>query len=248
MKILRRVTEAEVISEFLKNEFYQQEYDRDREQFEQMVLDPDVTNEMQNAIRRALLFRRRGHMWRELPADTHWWEVEIESQDLPNIRVFPRAHWRKISNGSFVLGDIVQRIRDMPVNGHYLPVISKIQLIRYRLQRETIQSAVVLIGMDEKRPVTILEGNHRFTAAMLVSPHRARTSFRILCGFSPRMMECCWYVTNLQTLWRYLRNRLQNFNEKESDVGRLLANVYGRVQSPDREYAEASDSAKAETK
>ena len=31
MILKRRITEAEVISEFLKNEFYQKEYDRDRE-------------------------------------------------------------------------------------------------------------------------------------------------------------------------------------------------------------------------
>src|SRR5215467_4313174 len=97
MKLVRRVTEAEVIAEFLKNEFYQREYDQDREQFEQIVLDPDLTNESQNAIRRALLFRRRGHMWRELPLDTQWCEVELEPDDLANIRVFPRAHWRKIA-------------------------------------------------------------------------------------------------------------------------------------------------------
>ena len=37
MKRLRRVTESEVIAEFLKNEFYQEEFHRDREQFEHLV-------------------------------------------------------------------------------------------------------------------------------------------------------------------------------------------------------------------
>ena len=36
MKLVRRVIEAEVIAEFLKNEFYQKEYDQCREQFEEM--------------------------------------------------------------------------------------------------------------------------------------------------------------------------------------------------------------------
>src|SRR5207237_10030871 len=101
MKKLRRATEAEVISEFLKNEFYQEEFQHDREQFERLVLDPDLTNERENAIRRALLFRRRWHMWRELPADTHWWQVELELEHLARVRVFPRAHGRTITDGSF---------------------------------------------------------------------------------------------------------------------------------------------------
>src|SRR5215469_8841885 len=210
MKVVRRVTEAEVIAEFLKNEFYQREYDQDREQFEQMVLDPDLTNESQNAIRRALLFRRRGHMWRELPLDTQWWQVQIGPEDLPRLRVFPRAHWRKISNGSFGVADIVDRLRKLHGNGGHGHLISKIQLIRYRLQREATQSSILLIGDDENQPMTILEGNHRFTAAMLVPLQRVQTSFQILCGFSPHMEECCWYVTNLRTLWKYLKNRLRN--------------------------------------
>ncbi|HEX7959934.1 MAG TPA: hypothetical protein VF493_08445 [Terriglobales bacterium] len=244
MKLVRRVTEAEVIAEFLKNEFYQQEYDQDREQFEQLVLDPDLTNESQNAIRRALLFRRRGHMWRELPPDTQWWQVQIGVEDLPRVRVFPRAHWRKISNGSFVVADIVDRLRKIPANGRNGPLISKIQLIRYRLQREANQSSILLIGMGENKPMTILEGNHRFTAAMLVSLDRVQTSFQILCGFSPHMDECCWYVTNLRTLWRYLKNRLQNVVDKEADVQRLLGEAFGSRQtevSPSASYAKATE-------
>ena len=30
--------------------------------------------------------------------------------------------------------------------------------------------------------------------------------FQFLCGFSPRMTQCCWYLTDLATLWRYARN------------------------------------------
>src|ERR1700751_4723955 len=108
MKRLRRVTESEVISEFLKNEFYHEEFHRDRKQFEHLVLDADITSDEDNMLRRALLFRRRGHMWRELPPDTQWWEVELEFDELTRVRVFPRAHWRKIAGGSFRLGHIVR--------------------------------------------------------------------------------------------------------------------------------------------
>ena len=45
MKRLRQVTEAEVIAEFLKNEFYQEEFHQDREQFEDLVLGAQVEDE-----------------------------------------------------------------------------------------------------------------------------------------------------------------------------------------------------------
>ena len=58
------------------------EFHADRESFERLVMEADLANEDENALRRALLFRRRGHMWREVPSDTQWWEVELEPDDL----------------------------------------------------------------------------------------------------------------------------------------------------------------------
>lgn len=222
MILKRRISEAEVIAEFLKNEFYQKEYDKDRQEFEPIVLNPDLADDAQNVIRRALLYRRRGHMWREIPGDTVWQEVQIDAEDLKRIRVFPRAHWRKISDGSFLLSEIVRRIRESAIRNTD-PAFLKIQLLRYRLQCDSVNSTVLLIGVDEELPLTILEGNHRLAAAMLVSPNLVQTGFRMICGLSPRMYESCWYDTNIPTLWTYIKNRLNNLVDKEADVDRAIA-------------------------
>jgi hypothetical protein len=219
----RHVTEAEVVAEFLKNEFYQEEFHRDRRHFEHLVLDADISNEAENAIRRALLFRRRGHMWRELPEDTRWWDVQLTNEDLPHIRVFPRAQWRKVSNGSFLLSDIVHRIRTEQFNGKVRDFIAKVHSLSYTLRVERDRSSVILIGVDETQPMTILEGNHRLTAACLASPHLLEHRFRVLVGFSPRMVESCWYETNLANLWRYAKNRMKNFYDREADLERAIS-------------------------
>lgn len=223
MKRLRRVTEAEVIAEFLKNEFYQEEFHQDREQFEDLVLNAEVADDTSNALRRALLFRRRGHMWRELPSDTQWWEVQIEPQDLHRLRVFPRAQWRRVADGSFLLKDIVKRIKTKPFRGRTRNFISKVQALSYYLRNHQDDSAVLLIGVNDEDPVTVLEGNHRLTAALLASPDILQNRFRVFCGLSPRMSESCWYQTNLPNLWRYARNRARNlFYDPDADVERLL--------------------------
>ena len=185
MKKLQRITEAEVITDFLQNEFYQGEFQHDRERFEHLVLEADTTSEFDNAIRRALLFRRRGHMWRELPADTQWWQIEIEAEDLQKIRVFPRAQWRKVSNGSFRISDIVQRIKTERFRGKTRDFIAKVQSLSYRLRVSKDDSSVMLIGIDEAHPLTILEGNHRLTAALLASPALLQQRFKIFCGLLP---------------------------------------------------------------
>ena len=222
MKRVRRVNEPEVIAEFLKNEFYHGEFHEDREQFERLVLKADISNAGENALRRALLFRRRGHMWRELPADTQWWQVEFDPDDLQLIRVFPRAQWRRISNGSFQLTDIVERIRKVRFAGKTRDFISKVQSLSYRLRQDKDVSSVLLIGIDEKKPLTILEGNHRLTAALLTGPELLHTNFQVLCGFSPNMGAACWYETNFANLWRYGQHRFRNlFYDKDADVKRV---------------------------
>jgi O-antigen/teichoic acid export membrane protein len=209
MKI-RRATEDEAISEFLKSEFYQHEFADYRRPFWDIVTRPDLGNVQDNKLRRALLYRRRGRLWRELPADTEWWEIELGPEDLQRIRVFPRNEWRKHANRNYYLLDVAENIRARIVSRSSDRFVAKLRSLGEELENRHVSSeesgAILLIGIDERSPLTIIEGNHRMTAATLVSPQDARLRFRFLCGFSPRMTECCWYRTNLSTLWRYATN------------------------------------------
>jgi hypothetical protein len=83
-------------------------------------------------------------------------------------------------------------------------------------------AAVILIGVNENEPLTVLDGNHRLVAAMLSSPMRV-SNLRFLCGLSPRMSECCWYNSNLVTLFRYGRNVITHaIRNPEAELARLL--------------------------
>jgi len=238
MRRLRRITEAEVIAEFLKNEFYQEEFHRDRQQFEQLVLDADITREDENMLRRALLFRRRGHMWRELPSDTQWWEMQLDPEDLSKLRVFPRAHWRKIADGSFALADIVDRIRTREFSGKVADFISKIHSLSYQLRVWRDASSVILIGEDEDSMMTIIEGNHRLTAAMLGAPHAVGAHFRVFLGMSQHMNQVCWHNGNMKTLMRYLKNRLKHlWHDEEADLSRLI--LHGQATPASAAYTES---------
>ncbi|HVZ61742.1 MAG TPA: hypothetical protein VG892_13230 [Terriglobales bacterium] len=235
MKLLRRATEPEVIAEFLKNEFYQREFNRDREYFENLVKNADTTVEQENALRRALLFRRRGPMWRELPDDIQWWKVELEAGDLDRLFVFPRAHWRKLAGGNFRLTEIVERLRarvsaplrDAPVGRaprNIAEFVSKIHSLSRRLKQQAQSGSVLLIGTDETEPMLIFEGNHRLTAALLDSGNSYSTNqFQIFLGRSPRMVRCCWYRSSLLNLLRYAKNRVLHIGyDRDADIGRIM--------------------------
>jgi hypothetical protein len=225
MKKLCRITEAEVTTEFLKAEFYRREYDGDRAKFEAIVFTPNLANEGENILRRALLFRRRGSMWRELPDNTQWWEIELESQDLEKVNVFPRAQWRRISDGNFQALHVAQRLREQMAQGKSSELLSKLQVLRANLQAEGPKSTVLLIGIDEDKPVTLLEGNHRFVSSLLLPRDVMQRRLRLVCGFSPNMEQCCWYKTDFSTLLHYTKNRIKYMWTRDADVTQLALQV-----------------------
>ena len=222
VKLLRRVSEDEVIAEFLKSDFHNPVFRPYQESLGRLVSDPDLDNTAENAKRRALLFIRHLALWKELPAGTEWYEVEVRESGLNQIRVFPRAQWRNHARGNFSITEVASRMQRHQ-DAFADQFVSKLESIRERLVGgDDNLGCVVLIGINENEPLTILDGNHRLVAAMLATPNRIQ-GLRFLCGLSPRMTECCWYNTNFMTLFHYGRNVLtQVVRDPKAELARLL--------------------------
>ncbi|MHB1672877.1 MAG: lipopolysaccharide biosynthesis protein [Acidobacteriaceae bacterium] len=222
VRAIRHVTENEVVAEFLKSDCNNPAFREYQEALRKIVLAPDLDDADENAKRRALFFMQHLALWRELPAGTEWYEVEVKEENLDQIRAFPRAQWRKIAQGNFSMTGIAECLRTGQ-NALDRRFLAKIAEIQDRLQEDTDLGSVVLIGMNESGPLTVLDGNHRLVAAMLASPSRVHR-LRFLCGLSPRMTECCWYNTNFATLFRYGRNVLWHVVRRpNAGLGRLFA-------------------------
>ncbi len=223
LSVVRTLTEHEVIAEFLRSEFHHPEFEEYRGEFEHLVNQPDLESHRENALRRALLFLRRGAMWRELPDDTEWFQVELSRKDLDRIRFFPRAQWRRVAAGSFYLTDVVERLRTKWTDTTDDEFYSKLRRMSGPVRERAVSPTVLLIGIDTRSPLTILDGNHRMAAAMLSQPPADLENFHFICGLSRSMTHCCWYRTSVNTLSRYLANLLRHvFYDPESDIGRFL--------------------------
>jgi hypothetical protein len=211
-----------VIAVFLQSEFDRPIFREYQDRLQHIVSHPNLEDAGENAKRRALLFIRHFALWKELPSDTEWFEVEVKQVDLEKIRVFPRAQWRNFAPKTFSIIEVAERMsRRQEADAG--PFQSKIMMIGNRLlQPDEDLGSVLLIGVNENEPLTILDGNHRLVASMLTSPSRTER-LRFLCGFSPRMTECCWYTTNFGTLCRYGKNVLMHLvRDHEAELERLL--------------------------
>jgi O-antigen/teichoic acid export membrane protein len=222
VRLIRRVTEDEAIAEFLKSEFHRPVFRDYQELLYGIVNDPNLDDPNENAKRRALFFIRHFALWKELPQGTEWYEVEVRDADLEKIRVFPRAQWRNFAPRTFSIIEVAERMRKRQgIDAGAFQ--SKIQTIGKRLLRpDDNLGTVLLIGVNENEPLTVLDGNHRLVASMLTEPCSTQ-HLRFLCGFSPKMTECCWYETNFSTLFRYAKNVLKYLvRDHEAELERLL--------------------------
>jgi hypothetical protein len=221
-RLIRRVSEHEVVTEFLKSEVNAPEFRQHQATLRKVLTNADLDDTGENAIRRALLFIRHRSLWEEIPNETNWYELEIDEADLGQIRAFPRAQWRKLARGRFSIDHIVDclRARQHNIDAQFLDKITRIR--DQFLEDDPGFGAVILIGLNDCGPLTILDGNHRVVAALLSSPGSLK-SIRFLCGLSPRMTECCWYNTNLATLFRYGKHMLSHaIRNPETELARLL--------------------------
>jgi O-antigen/teichoic acid export membrane protein len=223
IRVIRRISEDEVIAEFLRSDFDNPAFEEYQDTLRELVTTPHLDDARENAKRRALLFIRHAPLWRELPRGTEWFEVKIQTAGLAQIRVFPRAQWRKVARGNFSVTTVAERMRAFhgrDVAGKAF--LSKITALRDAVRQNGEPGAVLLIGLNENEPFTILDGNHRLVAAILTSPDIVGR-FRFLCGLSPRMTECCWYKTNVATLFRYGTNLLTHLvHDPEAELADLL--------------------------
>lgn len=222
IRLMRRVSEDEVVAAFLKNDFYRPEFEEYRDTMREMVSNPKLDDPRENAKRRALLFTRHFALWKEIPSGTEWYEVEVNEPDLVYIRAFPRAQWRKLARGDFSITRIVENM-DARRDGLPEAFVSKIDAIGDRVKRgDADLGTVILIGVSEAEPLTVLDGNHRLVAALHTTSGRLST-LRFICGLSPRMSECCWYNTNVLTLFRYGKNIVARaIRNPQSEFARLL--------------------------
>jgi O-antigen/teichoic acid export membrane protein len=203
LRLVREVPEEEIIAEFLRSEFFHPQFDSYRQDFQHIVQHADLENAQENFVRRSLLFRRRGRLWRELPADTQWWEIELTVHDLGRLQSFPRNEWRRFAGGGFYLKEMIGRIEAELARGRHSRFLKKLGAIAADLRGSDVPDSVLLIGIDEHHPLTIIEGNHRMAAAILTMPESVHRRFRFYCGLSPNMNLCCWHKTDLRTLTRY---------------------------------------------
>jgi O-antigen/teichoic acid export membrane protein len=227
VSLLRPVTENEVIAEFLNSDLNHPDF-RNQDNAHQLLFESNRHGRDAIAKRHALLLAKRRSLWEELPSETEWHEVRVNEDALDLIRIFPRSQWRKLARGNYSAIRVTEGLR---TGQHALDerFLLKIAALEEQMSQGDWEfGTVILLGIDEHGPLTVLDGNHRLVAALLSSP-ACLSKLRFMCGFSPRMAECCWYRTSPVALFRYGKHILRRaIREPRAELERVFGD-YGEL-------------------
>lgn len=112
MNILRTSSEEEMISEYLKAEYYSERFSEDIKKVmrellvdESIILSADLNSTNENIARKELLGEFRGYglnreLFENFPNDIQWNLCNFESYDLSNIRYIDYSYWNELSKGT----------------------------------------------------------------------------------------------------------------------------------------------------
>lgn len=192
MQFLRRTGREELILAWLGSEHPDS----------QLVDDPDLTDRVQNAARKELLYRDRGKILQEVPDQVpHMW-VGIEESDLPKLCIVPCAEWFLDTGGTFRLIDTPAHLKGgrgvrwawgIASADH----LAKVDAIAQRLadyDAVTTDEVLIIIAANKVGPYSIIDGTHR--AAALYRNYLAKPNmpWKGILAVDPAIAECQWHI------------------------------------------------------
>jgi hypothetical protein len=193
MKIIREITDDEMISVFLKAEInsdrfgptvlsFLQKYNLNRG----IVDNPNIENREDNEQRRKLLGEFRGYrnnlyIFQDFPSDIKWFRAFLTKDELSKVLYINWDYWVEETKGTRLPQDLVKRIetKDLPEDK---------EVLRFRQVAESIKSGVklpelIIVSEDEHSKLVVVEGHVRLTSYFLI-PEMIKEETEVIVGFS----------------------------------------------------------------
>lgn len=193
MTIIQQSSENEMILAFLSAEIKSERFNNDLQSAlkklnlsENIIINPDLTDEKQNLERKKILGEYRGYgyhkeMFENFPEQIEWKKCVFNQNDLPNIRYIDYDYWNELSRGTKSPLTAAEEIRknhivyDVPNDGF-------IKAAEF-LKKGGKLPQMIFLTSDSKHFV-IVEGHQRMTAYAMVP--NAFVNIEVFVGFTTK--------------------------------------------------------------
>jgi len=173
---LKPISEAEVISIFLKGELkskrFSEEIKMAIEKFgvtTSIIRNPDIHNSKENDIRLKILEETRNYVSRKglfdgFPPNIKWFRTEVSKDFLLNeVLYINYDYWVELTSGSRLPKDAVQRIENNEMV-YDVPYDNFLEASEYFKKNRTFEEMIIV---SDKKKFVVLEGHLRLTVLAL---------------------------------------------------------------------------------
>ncbi len=194
MKIIRNISEEEVVATFLKTELvsprFKHRYSNLSRKHIAMINNPNLKSKLENKYRSQLLSKTRGYPDRRIftnfPKNVSWKRAYLSKKELQEVQYIDYDYWNELSGGSRLPKDAAKNIRaGKTVFGHSNQ--------NFKNMAKAVEKGIgfpelILVSTDKGGKMVALEGHARLTAFMLALKH-IPNKIEVIIGFSKKMKK-----------------------------------------------------------
>lgn len=194
MKLLRSITEDEVISVFLKGEIKSKRFGKEivaalKGRGREIITHPSLKSRKDNIFRRNLLAKVRGFgknrdLFENFPADVKWFKAIIDAKELKKAMYINYSYWNELSNGTRLPLNSAKNIKE---NVKVFNVSNKLYWeILAAIKKGKKIEPMIFVAKNRKSRLGVLEGHARLTAYFL-EPQMIPKKVEVILGYSDKM-------------------------------------------------------------
>ncbi|RJO60115.1 hypothetical protein C4544_07200 [candidate division WS5 bacterium] len=255
LKIVKPITEDEMIAVFLKAEIVSKRFGKrvldavKDESVSRIIIDkPDLEDNQENRKRRKVLAAARCYgenkaLFSGFPNDVKWYRAVITGEGLKKVKYIPEDYWVNISKGTRLPKVAVETIKSgeeifRQKNNAFWEVAKTVKK-GIRLPE------LILVGINVDSMLVVIEGHLRITGYVFDSEHTPQ-NLEVIIGLSEHMTEWWAYLDRIRKLridkaiyevddesktYRFLRRNpnWQKLSLEENMLNKKSINGYTRV-------------------
>ena len=202
MKIIKRISEDEMIAEFLKAEINSPRFGKKiidslkkDKKTKKILIKPDLKNPNENIYRNNLLGKVRGFgknklLFENFPKDMTWELATLNKNELKKIKYISYSYWNELSNKTRLPLEAAKNIKkDVEIYGisnkGFFEILSEIK-------KGKKFPSIILVTKNNRSRIVILEGHARITAYFL-EPKYIPSKIKVIIGYSNKINKWSLY-------------------------------------------------------